>query len=89
MLFSHTNPEHCTVNHNYYCQLFVIYYPLSARNLTSKIVTICYKVKPKSPCPLMGHLPTSRAEATRVFFRTGVDCCGLFMLKTNCPKKFS
>lgn len=62
------------------------YWVLNARSVLKQTVfkcTICFRQKAEYRQQLMGNLPKSRVQASRVFDHVGVDYCGPLEIKTS------
>lgn len=78
----HKNLIHSGVKLTLYmvrCKFWII----NARSITKTIIkncTTCVKYNAKTMCQLMGDLPQSRVEPSRIFSHTGVDYAGPFSI---------
>lgn len=62
------------------------YWPINGRNLIRNIVhkcVVCFRSKPITVQPIMGNLPSDRAEPGRPFLKCGVDFAGPFFIKSS------
>ncbi|XP_055714350.1 uncharacterized protein LOC129808593 [Phlebotomus papatasi] len=67
-----------------------MYWPLRGLDTLKRIVrecVTCFKVKPKTAEQIMSDCHSSRVTATFPFFRTGVDFCGPFYIRTPVRSK--
>ncbi|GFX70856.1 integrase catalytic domain-containing protein [Trichonephila clavipes] len=73
------------------------FWPLNGRSLCRKVVhecLVCFKSRPFVTSQLMGNLPRDRVVPDYSFNCSGVDFCGLFMIRFfsrrgKCPKLYS
>lgn len=91
LLIHHTHVKlgHAGPQHVRYI-LSLNYWILAARQIIRSVISkcvVCFRVKPKSLPPLMADLPPERVNPAPVFYNTGMDFCGPFLVKSYALRK--